>query len=238
MVEGRIFWDPALPEIPRAERAAYFDAMNATLADLHRIDPEVAGLGDFGKPGNYLERQITRWTRSYVEERDAPRDANLDRLIDWLPKNIPLSEGTSVIHGDFRLDNLIWHPSEPVILAVLDWELSTLGDPLADFAYHLMMYRLPKLTIPGLAGQDLGALGLPSEEAYVGAYRRRSANPKNEDLEFHLAFNLFRFAAICHGIKGRLARGNAASAHARDLVSDLPVLAELAWRQALRAGAR
>lgn len=235
MVEGRIFWDAKLPEIDRDQRGAYFDAMNAAIARLHGVDYGSIGLDDFGRPGSYFERQIGRWTKQYLEDADAGRDPNIDRLIEWLPGHIPDGDETTIVHGDFRIDNMIFHPTEPRILAVLDWELSTLGHPLADFAYHLMMYRMPPLTIPGLVGTDLRAAGLPSEADYVAAYCRRTGRGGIENLDFYLAFNLFRFAAICHGIKGRLVRGTAASPQASRLVADLPILAELGWKQALLA---
>lgn len=231
MVEGRIFWDPTLPEVPRANRAPIFDAMNATIAQLHGFDPEAIGLGDYGKPGNYFERQIARWSRQYLQDEIAGRDANMERLVDWLPAHIPMGEEAAIVHGDFRLDNMIFHPTEPRIVAVLDWELSTLGHPLSDFAYNLMLYRMPQFTIAGLAGQDLAKLGLPSEADYVAAYCRRTGRDGIPDLGFYLAFNLFRFAAIIHGIKGRLARGNAASDHAESLVSDFAAVAALGWLQ-------
>ena len=234
MVEGRIFWDPTLPGMAPAERAAIFNAMNATIASLHRIDPMEAGLGDFGRPGNYFVRQIARWTRQYREDEAAGRDVNLDRLAEWLPRSIPPGEETCIVHGDFRLDNLIFASGSSDILAVLDWELSTLGHPLADFAYHLMMYRMPPLTIPGLVGADLPTLGIPSEADYVAAYCRRTGRDDIPLLDFYLAFNFFRFAAICHGIKGRLTRGTAASEQASRLVADLPIIAELGWQQASR----
>jgi aminoglycoside phosphotransferase (APT) family kinase protein len=235
MIEGRIFWDPMLPELAPAERGPIFDAMNATIAQLHGFDPEAIGLGDYGRPGNYFARQIARWSKQYLEDDVAGRDPNMDRLVEWLPVNIPPGEESAIVHGDFRLDNLIFHPAEPRVIAVLDWELSTLGHPLADFAYHLMMYRMPRLTIAGLAGQDLPALGLPSEADYVAAYCRRTGRTGIPDLDFYLAFNLFRFAAIIHGIKGRIARGNAASPHASSLVDDLPQIAALAWQEASKA---
>ncbi|MEJ7927196.1 phosphotransferase [Sphingobium sp. AN641] len=236
MVEGRIFWDAKLPEIDRDQRGAYFDAMNAAIARLHGVDHASIGLGDFGRPGSYFERQIGRWTKQYLDDAEAGRDPNMDRLIEWLPGHIPDGDETGIVHGDFRIDNMIFHPTEPRILAVLDWELSTLGHPLADFAYHLMMYRMPPLTIPGLVGTDLAAAGLPQEADYVAAYCRRTGREGIDNLDFYLAFNLFRFAAICHGIKGRLVRGTAASPQASRLVADLPILAELGWKQALLAG--
>jgi aminoglycoside phosphotransferase (APT) family kinase protein len=237
MVEGRIFWDPTLPGMTPADRAMVFDAMNATIASLHSIDPVAAGLGDFGRPGNYFARQIARWTRQYREDEAAGRDLHLDRLVDWLPANIPTGDETAIVHGDFRIDNMIFATDALQVRAVLDWELSTLGHPLADFAYHLMMYRMPPLTIPGLVGADLSALGIPSEADYVAAYCKRTGRDGIPSLDFYLAFNMFRFAAICHGIKGRLARGTATSDHAARLVADLPIIAELGWQQAVRAKA-
>jgi aminoglycoside phosphotransferase (APT) family kinase protein len=239
MVEGRIFWDITFPEVSNAERPAYFDAMNASIAHLHTIDPQAAGLGDYGKPGNYFARQIGRWSKQYLGDVEAGRLAAMDRLVEWLPQNIPAHEGEArIIHGDFRCDNMVFHPSEPRVMAVLDWELSTLGHPLADFAYHLMMYRMPQGMSAGLVGRDLAALNLPSEADYVSAYCRRTGRDGIPDLDFYIAFNLFRLAGILHGIKGRIARGTAASAHAGKMVEGLEPLAELAWTQAKRAGAK
>jgi aminoglycoside phosphotransferase (APT) family kinase protein len=239
VVQGRIFWEAALPEISAAERPAYFDAMNATIAALHRIDPAAIGLGDYGKPGNYFERQIGRWSKQYEGDVEAGRVPAMDRLVEWLPRSIPLDEDEArIIHGDFRCDNMIFHPTEPRVVAVLDWELSTLGHPLADFAYHLMMYRMPAGITAGLAGLDLARLNIPSEAEYVAAYCRRTGRSGIPDLDFYVAFNMFRLAAILHGIKGRVARGTAASAHADKMAAGLEPLAELAWEQARRAGAR
>ena len=238
MVEGRIFWEPTFPEVAAAQRPAYFDAMNATLAALHNFDPEAAGLGDYGKPGNYFARQIGRWSKQYQEDVDAGRVAAMDRLVAWLPENIPADEPhPRIIHGDFRCDNMIFHPERPEVLAVLDWELSTLGHPLADFSYHLMMYRMPRGMSAGLAGLDLAALNIPSEADYVAAYCRRTGRDGIADLDFYMAFNLFRLAGILHGIKGRVARGTAASAHAAAMIEGLEPLANLAWEQAQKAGA-
>ncbi len=231
LVQGRILWEPTLPASQPTERAAIFDAMNRTIAELHTIDPDAVGLGDFGRPGNYFERQIGRWSRQYQDDTVAGRDPNIDRLAEWLPQHIPPGDETAIVHGDFRLDNLIFAMDGPQVLAVLDWELSTLGHPLADFAYHLMMYRMPQLTIPGLAGADLAALGIPSEEDYVAAYCRRTGRDGIPDLDFYLAFNFFRFACIIHGVKGRMLRGNAANVQAARLVEDLPVIAEIGWDQ-------
>jgi aminoglycoside phosphotransferase (APT) family kinase protein len=239
MVEGRIFWNVSFPEVSQAERPAYFDAMNRTIAALHSIDPEAAGLGDFGKPGNYFERQIGRWSKQYAQDVEAGRVAAMDRLVEWLPLNIPADEPEPrVIHGDFRCDNMIFDAREPRVLAVLDWELSTLGHPLADFSYHLMMYRMPHGLSSGLAGLDLPSLNIPSEADYVAAYCRRTGRDGIAELDFYMAFNLFRLAGIVHGIKGRLARGTAASAHAASMADTLEPLADLAWEQAVKAGAR
>lgn len=234
-VEGRIFWDATLPQVGRDERPAYFDAMNETLARLHRIDYGAIGLSDYGRPGNYFERQIARWSGQYLADAEAGRDPNMDRLVEWLPANIPPGDETSIVHGDFRCDNLIFHPNEPRIVAVLDWELSTLGHPLADFVYHAMMYRMPPHIVAGLAGADLAALNIPSEDDYVAAYCRRTGRDGIANYGFYVAFNFFRIAAIFHGIKGRIARGTAASAQAAERVKVLPELAALAWSQAARA---
>ena len=237
MVEGRIFWDPTLPELPRQERAAIFDSMNALLARLHAFDPGALGLLDFGRTGNYFQRQIERWGSQYEADAEAGRDPNMDRLLAWLRTNIPDDEATRLVHGDYRIDNIIFAPDSARILAVLDWELATLGHPLADFAYHLMMYRMPRLTIPGLQGSDLAALGLPSEADYVAAYCRRVGRDGIADLPFYLAFNFFRFAAICHGIRGRMIRGTASSPDAAKLAGDMAEIARIGWAQLPEAGA-
>lgn len=235
LVEGRIFWDPAFRELPKGERAAYFSAMNETLAQLHKVDYAAAGLGDYGKPGNYFSRQISRWARAYKEDTLAGPVTGMDELCDWLPENIPAGDETSIVHGDYRCDNMIFHPTEPRVLAVLDWELSTLGHPLADFAYHLMMYRTPVGLPAGMAGLDLAELGLPNEAEYVAQYCRHTGRDGIPDLDFYAAFNLFRFAAIIHGIKGRMLRGNASSAKAGEMVARLDELGACAWDQAKRA---
>jgi aminoglycoside phosphotransferase (APT) family kinase protein len=230
MVEGRIFWDATFPDVDRSERARYFDAMNAALAMLHRFEPDAIGLGAYGRPGNYFERQIARWSRQYLDDADAGRDAGMDRLAEWLPQHIPPGDESRIVHGDFRCDNMIFHPTEPRILAVLDWELSTLGHPLADFAYHAMMFRMPPEIVAGLGGADIGALGIPSERDYVAAYCERVGRPliDEHDYAFYVAFNFFRLAAIFHGIKGRVARGTASSAHARERAASFPKLVDLA----------
>jgi len=234
MVEGRIFWDATIPGVPNAERAALFDAMNETIAQLHSVDYDAVGLGDYGRPGNYFERQIGRWSKQYLEDEEAGRDPNMDRLVEWLPANIPPGDETSIVHGDFRIDNMIFHPTEPRVLAVLDWELSTLGHPGADFAYHAMMYRMPPHIVAGLGGADTMALGLPSEQEYLATYCRRRGMGTMPGYGFYMAFNFFRLAAIFHGIKGRVLRGTAASAQARERVAVLPELMQLAWRQVER----
>ena len=239
MVDGRIIWDATFPDVPTAKRAAYFDAMNATMAHLHGIDPVAAGLGDYGRPGNYFVRQIARWSGQYLADEGAGRDPNMDRLIEWLRANIPIDDDAcAIIHGDFRCDNLIFHPSEPRILAVLDWELSTLGHPGADFAYHAMMYRMPSHIVAGFGGVDPSALGIPSEEVYLKTYCLRRGIAGMPNYDFYIAFNFFRLAAIFHGIKGRVQNGTAASAQARKRVAVLPELMALAWAQAEHAEKR
>lgn len=238
LVDGRIFWEAHLPEVAHDARAKYFDAMNAGMAALHGIDPVAVSLSDYGRAGNYFARQIGRWSKQYLGDEAAGRVPAMDRLVEWLPANAPTEEGeTRIIHGDFRCDNMIFHPTEPRVVAVLDWELSTLGDPLADFAYHLMMYRMPAGITAGLLGRDLAAENIPSEAEYVAAYCRRTGRDGIANLDFLIAFNMFRLAAIIHGIKGRVVRGTAASAHATGAVDQLEGLAELAWAQAVRAGA-
>lgn len=231
MVEGRNFWNTAFPDVSRDERAALFDAMNATIASLHSIDSAAIGLGDYGRPGNYFKRQIGRWSKQYLDDSDAGRVAAMDRLIDWLPANIPPGDEASIVHGDFRCDNMLFHPTEPRVVAVLDWELSTLGHPLADFAYHLMVYRMPPGFSTGLAGLDLPALNIPSEADYVAAYCRRTGREGIDRLDFYLAFSLFRLAAIIHGIKGRLIRGTASSPQAAEAAAQLDDIAALALAQ-------
>jgi aminoglycoside phosphotransferase (APT) family kinase protein len=234
MVEGRVFWDATLPEIAREDRPAYFDAMNATIAQLHRVDYRAAGLANYGKPGNYFARQIRRWSRQYLEDPDAGREPAMDQLIEWLPNHIPPGDETVLVHGDFRLDNMIFHQTEPRILAVLDWELSTLGHPLADFAYHTMMYHMPAHIVAGLQGADLAALNIPDEADYVADYCRRTGRDTIESYRFYIAFNFFRLAAIFHGIRGRVLRGNASSAQAADRAKAFPELAHIAWEHAER----
>jgi aminoglycoside phosphotransferase (APT) family kinase protein len=231
MVEGRIFWDATLPEISAANRPEYFDAMNATIAQLHGIQYKTIGLADYGRRGNYFQRQIARWSNQYREDIEAGRDSCMDRLIDWLPANIPPDDETSIVHGDFRIDNMIFHPTEARVIAVLDWELSTLGHPLADFAYNAMMYHMPPHIVAGLAGMDLGALNIPEEAEYIAAYCKRTDRETIPDYTFYIAFNFFRMAAIFHGIKGRVMRGTASSAQAAERAAVFPELAFIAWSQ-------
>lgn len=234
LVKGRIFWDAALPEIEISRRPEYFDAMNATIAELHSIDIVDIGLTDYGRGGGYLESQIGRWSKQYLEDRDAGRDVNMDRLIEWLPLNIPGDPEVSLVHGDFRIDNLIFHPVEPRVIAVLDWELSTLGHPLADFSCHSMMYHMPPDIVAGLGGVDVLEHNIPSENEYVAKYCRRTGRKSIPDFQFYLAFSFFRMAAIFHGIKGRVIRGTAASAQASERAKSFPRLAALG-RQRMEA---
>ena len=230
-VEGRVLWDQSLPGMTKAERFAIWDELNSVISRLHLVDYRAVGLEDFGKPGHYIERQIARWTRQYQASETEPMEA-MNNLIAWLPKNIPPETGTSVVHGDFRLDNAIFHPSEPKILAVLDWELSTLGDSLADFAYHCMSWHIPPGQFRGIGGLDLQSLGIPSEESYVESYCKRTARASidRSHWDFYIAYNLFRIAAILQGILKRVVDGTAASTHARDAGMRAKPMAELGWQ--------
>jgi aminoglycoside phosphotransferase (APT) family kinase protein len=234
-VEGRILWDPALPGLAPLERAALFDQMNRVIAALHRVDYVAVGLDDYGKPGSYLERQVARWTKQYRAAETEKIEA-MDKLIAWLPEHIPAGDETSIVHGDYRLDNAIFHPSEPRILAVLDWELSTLGHPLVDFAYHCMSWRLSPGLFRGLAGQDLAALGIPGEAEYVAAYCRRTGREPipPRDWEYYIVFNMFRLAGILQGIMARAQQGNASSQEAIEMGRQARPLAEAAWAQVER----
>jgi aminoglycoside phosphotransferase (APT) family kinase protein len=236
-VEGRIIWDTTFAAVDFAARRAHKLALASTLADLHRLDPVALGLGDFGRPAGYLARQIARWSKQYVADTDAPRVPALERLIEWLPLHMPARQPTAaVVHGDFRVDNVVFHPTAPGIVAILDWELATLGDPIADFAYELMLYRLPTISVPALAGRDPAELGLPTEAEYVAHYCARAGLAGIPDLEYYLAFSMFRLAGIFHGILGRVARGTAVSTRARDYGAHMTTIAECAWRQAESCG--
>ncbi|HUC65531.1 MAG TPA: phosphotransferase [Stellaceae bacterium] len=229
-VEGRVFWDPTLPELPRAERRAVYEAMNTVIAALHKIDHHQIGLGDFGKPGNYIARQIDRWTKQYRASETETIEA-MDRLIGWLPQNLPPDDETSIVHGDYRLDNMIFHPTEPRVLAVLDWELSTLGNPLADFSYHMMTWELGPDAYRGLGGKDLPALGIPTQEEYRALYCRRTGRAGIAHWDFYMAYNMFRLAAILQGIMGRVVEGTAANVKARESGARARALAEAGWRR-------
>ncbi|WP_425088409.1 phosphotransferase family protein [Stappia sp.] len=239
-VEGRIFWDPAMPEAEKGERAAVYGAMNATLARLHGYDPQVLGLGDYGKPEGYVARQIARWSKQY-RASETDKITEMDRLIDWLPMRLPQAQPARVVHGDFRLDNLIIAPETPDVAAVLDWELSTLGDPVADFTYHCMQWVMPEgpdgAGIGTLAGQDLEALGLPALSDYIGSYERATGFPVAKDLDFFFAYNFFRIAAILQGIAGRVRDGTATNENAEQMAKQIRPLAETAWGFARKAGA-
>jgi aminoglycoside phosphotransferase (APT) family kinase protein len=242
-VEGRVLWDQSLPGCSTAERGAIYDEMNRVIAALHNVDVGAAGLLDYGKPGNYFERQIARWSRQYVASITEPI-AEMDRLIDWLPAHLPASardDGRAcIVHGDYRLDNLIFHPHEPRIVAVLDWELSTVGHPLADFSYHCMSWHIPPGVFRGIAGLDLPGLGIPAEKDYVRRYCERTGRDSGDamatDWDFYLAYNLFRMASITQGIARRVVDGTAASAEARATGAAARPLAEMGWRFAQRAG--
>ncbi|HTS55150.1 MAG TPA: phosphotransferase [Burkholderiales bacterium] len=229
-VEGRVLWDQSLPGMSRAERAAIYDEMNRVIAALHQVDYNAIGLGDYGKPGNYLERQISRWTKQY-RASETERIEAMEKLIEWLPRHIPPQDETSVVHGDYRLDNVIFHPTEPRILAVLDWELSTLGHPLADFSYHCMYWRLTPGEFRGIGGLDLPALGIPSEEEYVGAYCRRTGRNRIEHWDYYMAYNMFRLAGIVQGIMGRVMEGTAVSEKAAESGKRARPMAEAGWRE-------
>jgi aminoglycoside phosphotransferase (APT) family kinase protein len=239
-VDGRVLWDPLLPGMETAERQAIFDEMNRVIAALHGVDPAAIGLADYGKPGNYFARQIDRWTRQYKASATEPCEP-MDRLMEWLPGNIPAGDRTAIVHGDFRLDNMIFHPTEPRVLAVLDWELSTLGHPMADFAYHMMAWRLAPHEFRGIRGADIAALGIPSEAEYLDRYLRRvgaTQAPSAAEWNFYMAYNMFRMAGILQGVKARALAGNAASTQALEAGSRASPMAELGWQQVerMRAG--
>jgi len=236
LVNGRIVWEAAFPDMSPNERAAHFDAMNATIAQLHRYDPAAIGLSDYGKATGFVERQVARWSKQYQGDVEAGRVEAMDWLIGWLRDNLPPDSGEArIVHGDYRCDNMIFAPGEARVAAVLDWELSTLGDPAADFVYHLMMYRMPAGMFTGLGGLDFAALGIPTEEEYVAAYCRRTGRSSLPHIDYLVVFVMFRIAAILHGIRGRLARGSASSAHAEATAALTEPLADLAVTQARSA---
>jgi len=232
-VEGRVFWEPQLPGESAAERARLYDELNRVIAALHRVDWTAVGLSDYGPHHGYLARQISRWSRQY-RTSETESIAAMDALIEWLPAHIPPTDDTAIVHGDYRLDNVIFHPTEPRIVAVLDWELSTLGHPLADFAYHCMTWFLPPGAGRGLAGVSLAGTGIPAADDYVRSYCARTGRDGIEHFDFYLAYNLFRMAGILQGIMKRVVEGTAASEHALAMGRAARPMAELGWQIAQR----
>ncbi|HEX6704620.1 MAG TPA: phosphotransferase [Albitalea sp.] len=236
-MQGRVLWDQSLPGMGNPQRAAIYDEMNRVMAALHQVDVKAAGLDQYGKPGNYFERQIARWSKQYIASITDPIP-EMDRLMEWLPAHMPASARdetqVSVVHGDFRLDNLVFHPTEPRVLAVLDWELSTIGHPLADFSYHCMSWHIPHATGRGIGGVDIAPLGIPSERDYVRRYCVRTGRADPDavmaDWNFYMAYNLFRMAGILQGIAKRVVDGTASSAQAKQAGAGARPLAEMGWR--------
>jgi aminoglycoside phosphotransferase (APT) family kinase protein len=235
-LDGRIFWDPRLPGLASDERRAMFQSMNTVIAALHSVDHAAVGLAEFGRPGDYMARQVARWSRQYQASETEQQPA-MDRLIEWLPRHLPPEGAARIVHGDYRIDNLIYHPTEPRVIGVLDWELSTIGDPLADFAYHMMAWRVTPELFRGLAGVDLAALGIPSEDEYVAAYGARTGQGRTADWEFYMVYSLFRLAAIMQGIAKRALDGTAASREADELGRLARPVGEQAWALARSLGA-
>lgn len=241
-MEGRVLWDQSLPGMEPAQRAAIYDEMNRVISALHTVDFAAQGLADYGKSGNYFERQIGRWSKQYVASVTQPIP-EMDQLMQWLPAHMPASaldaSRVSIVHGDFRLDNLMFHPTEPRVIAVLDWELSTLGHPLADFSYHCMSWHIPATLGRGIAGKDLAALGIPGEEEYIRRYCERTGlkdvDTLRADWNFYMAYNMFRIAAILQGIDKRVEAGTASSAQAKASGDTARPMAELAWSFAQRS---
>jgi aminoglycoside phosphotransferase (APT) family kinase protein len=231
MEDGRIFWDPALPNQTREERRPIFTSKIETLAKLHMYNPVAIGLGDFGKPGNYFARQVDRWTKQYKASETDPIP-EMDRLMEWLPKTVPQQERVSVVHGDYRIDNMVFHATEPRVQAVLDWELSTLGDPMADFTYLLMQW-----TMPGLVDLDYGALNIPTMDEAAEIYCKATGRSNVPDLNWYYSYNLFRLAGILQGIAGRIRDGTASNAKAAESVKRRVPLAQASWSYAVKAGA-
>ena len=231
-VAGRNFWDPALPGMSPLQRAAIYDEMNRVLVQLHTLDFAAAGLGDYGKPGNYFARQIGRWSKQYRASQTGHIES-MEKLLAWLPANIPPGDETTLVHGDYRIDNMIFHAHDAQVAAVVDWELSTLGHPLADLSYHVMLWRVEAGEIRGLRGLDLPALGIPTEAQYVETYCRRTGRAGIEPAvwEFCMAYNLFRIACIRQGILRRVVDGTASSRHAREAGGRAAATADLAWQQ-------
>jgi aminoglycoside phosphotransferase (APT) family kinase protein len=238
-VQGRVLWDQTHPTKNRLERGAIYDEMNRVIAALHTVPFADRGLADYGKPGNYFERQIGRWSKQYLASVTQPIP-EMDQLMAWLPAHMPASaldaSKVSIVHGDYRLDNLMFHPTEPKVLAVLDWELSTIGHPLADFSYHCMAWHIPPGTFRGIGGVDLASLGIPSESEYIHRYCDRTGLARAQDLKadwnFYLAYNMFRIAAILQGIAKRVEAGTASSEQAKASGAGARPMAELAWKYA------
>jgi aminoglycoside phosphotransferase (APT) family kinase protein len=235
-VAGRVFWDQAIPAVSNGERRKIYLEMNRVIAALHSVDVAKVGLSEYGKPGNYFERQIGRWSKQYKASETEAIEA-MERLIEWLPQHIPAGEETSIVHGDFRLDNIIFHPTEPRALAVLDWELSTLGHPLADFSYHLMSWHIPPGQFRGIGGLNLAELNIPSVEEYTRLYceRTQRAPIPPQDMRFYMAYNMFRLAGILQGIMKRVVDGTASSAQAVAAGKSARPLAEMGWKYAQSA---
>ncbi|MEZ5751508.1 MAG: phosphotransferase [Paracoccaceae bacterium] len=228
-LEGRVLYDPQLPDMAPAERAGIFDAMNDAIARISMVDPLAVGLGDYGRQGGYVERQVARWTKQYRASETVPIPS-MDRLIDWLPQNLPSEpEEVRLAHGDFRLDNLILHPTEARVLGVVDWELSTLGDPYADFAYNVMVYRIEPGLFRGLGGLDLSGTGIPTEDAYIDAWCRRTGRTKPANFDFYVILSLFRITAIVQGIAKRALDGTANDPRAAQMGRIAGPLADVAW---------
>lgn len=232
-LEGRVLVDQSLPGMTPQERGEIYREMNRAIAALHSVDYAAAGLSSFGRPGNYFARQIGRWSRQ-CQESTLPLNDAMQRLMEWLPDHIPAGDETTLVHGDYRLDNLLFHPTEPRVIGVLDWELSTLGHPLADFSYQCMSWTIPPALWRGVAGLDLSALGIPSEAEYVAMYKDATGRDPAKHWNFYLAYNLFRIAAILHGIAQRSVDGNAAAEDAMQTGLKAGPLAELGWQCALR----
>ncbi len=235
MVEGRVLWNGALPEMNKADRRKTYEHKIATLAKLHNTDYQKIGLGDYGKPGNYFGRQIDRWSKQYKLSETETID-EMNRLIEWLPQTIPAGERTSIVHGDYRLDNMVLHESEPRVIAVLDWELSTLGDPLGDFTYYLMNWVMPSDGRAGLGGVDVAALGIPTLEETVKLYCGQTGRDGIPELDWYFSYNAFRLACILQGIAGRVRDGTAASAHAAQMIQRIRPLAAASFHYAQKAG--
>jgi aminoglycoside phosphotransferase (APT) family kinase protein len=232
-IDGRIIWDSELPGMTPDQRRAHYRELNRAIAALHSVDPASVGLTDFGKPGNYVERQIGRWIKQY-RAAETERIEPMENLIEWLPKNIPQNTQTSLTHGDYRFDNVIFHPTEPRILAVIDWELATLGDPMADFVYHCMSYRMPGSPVANLSDAEKTALGIPTEMEYRGIYCEFTGRAEIPNFDFYMAFSMFRLVGILQGIVKRFLDGNASNANAAESGKRTRPVAEAGWQQALR----